>query len=190
MSGRDANRLLRWGDENISTLPGHLGQLSCMILRKHEILKSCDNFRKCLACTRGLSIGKQPGTKSGGRPADKLDMRSRSSTGRFVSPSVYIGFRFFVLPKSRSGQLFSMVWRARGMVVSWGRTEPSTSRRASSHGLAALPCVAPHRIVCDVLGLRNRKVTEETQRVVDLRSWLMIREQTPICFFRRIYKNR
>ena len=145
MSGRDANRLLRWGDENISTLPGHLGQLSCMILRKHEILKSCDNFRKCLACTRGLSIGKQPGTKSGGRPADKLDMRSRSSTGHFVSPSVYIGFCLLVFPTRRSKQLSSMLWKSRGTVVSLANRPAGVPARRAPPRPASPPCAAPPR---------------------------------------------
>ena len=30
-----------------------------------------------------------------------------------------MGFRLFVLPKNRSGQLSSMLWRARGPVASW-----------------------------------------------------------------------
>ena len=62
-------------------------------------------------------IGQQPGTKSASRPGDKPDV-NRSSTGRFVPPTVYIGFPLFVLPKRCSGQLFSVPWRARGTVVS------------------------------------------------------------------------
>ena len=44
------------------------------------------------------SIGQQPGTKSGRRPADKPRI-NRGSTARCVPPSVYIGFRLFVLPR-------------------------------------------------------------------------------------------
>ena len=48
-------------------------------------------------------IGQQPGTKSGRRPVDKLDI-NRCSTAGFVPPSVYIGLPLFMLPKKRSGQ--------------------------------------------------------------------------------------
>ena len=57
------------------------------------------------------------GTKSASRPGDKPDV-NRSSTGRFVPPTVYIGFLLFALPKRCSGRLSSMPWRARGTVVS------------------------------------------------------------------------
>ena len=49
---------------------------------------------------------------------DKPDV-NRSSTGRLVPPSVSIGFRLFVLPKSRSQQLSSMPRKAKGTVVFW-----------------------------------------------------------------------
>ena len=42
---------------------------------------------------------------------------NRGSTGRFVPPPVYIGFPLFVLAKRRSEQLFTLPWRARGMVA-------------------------------------------------------------------------
>ena len=43
---------------------------------------------------------------------------NRLSTAGFVPPSVYIGFRLFVLPGGCSGQLSSMPWGARGTVAS------------------------------------------------------------------------
>ena len=67
---------------------------------------------------QGRSIGQQPGTKSGRRPADK-PVINRLSTAGFVPPSVYMGFPLFVLPKRRSGQLSSMPRRARWSVVFW-----------------------------------------------------------------------
>ena len=41
---------------------------------------------------------------------------NRGSTGRFVPPPVYIGFPLLVLAKTRSEQLFTVFWRARGTV--------------------------------------------------------------------------
>ena len=66
---------------------------------------------------RHQDIGQQPGTKIASRPGDKPRI-NRCSTARFVPPTVYIGFPLFVPPKSCSGQLFSMPWRAGGTVVS------------------------------------------------------------------------
>ena len=45
-------------------------------------------------------FGQRPGTKSSRRPTDRPRI-NRSSTGRFVPLSVYIGIRLVVLPKSR-----------------------------------------------------------------------------------------
>ena len=49
---------------------------------------------------RRRSTGRQPGTKSASHPADKPRI-NRGSTGDFVPPSVYIGFRLFVLLEKR-----------------------------------------------------------------------------------------
>ena len=46
------------------------------------------------------STGRQPATKSASRPADKMVI-NRGSTGDFILPSVYIGFRLFVLLERR-----------------------------------------------------------------------------------------
>ena len=40
------------------------------------------------------------------------------STARFVSPSVYIGFRLFVLQESHLGDVSSFSWKVRGRFVS------------------------------------------------------------------------
>ena len=56
------------------------------------------------------STGRQPGTKSASRPADK-PVINRGSNADFVPPSVYIGFRLFVLLESRSREIFAMPWR-------------------------------------------------------------------------------
>ena len=42
---------------------------------------------------------------------------SQLSTAGFVPPSVYIGFRLFVLLERRSGDLSSMLWRVREKLV-------------------------------------------------------------------------
>ena len=67
---------------------------------------------------RRRSTGQQPGTKSAFRPIDKQRI-NRLSTGFSVPPSVYIGFRLFVLLEGRSGDVSLMPWRVRGTVVSW-----------------------------------------------------------------------
>ena len=51
------------------------------------------------------------------------------------SHSVYIGFRLFVLQGSRSGDVSSMPWKLRGMLVSWAN---------SSVGIQSCP-TPPHR---------------------------------------------
>ena len=67
---------------------------------------------------RRRSTRQQPGTKSGRRPADKLFI-SRWLNGYHVPPSVYIGFVLFVLPAKRSGQLSTMLRKAKGTVLLW-----------------------------------------------------------------------
>ena len=47
---------------------------------------------------------------------------NRWSTAGFVPPSVYIGFRLFVLLERRSGDVSSMPWRVRGTLVSWANS--------------------------------------------------------------------
>ena len=67
---------------------------------------------------------------------------NRSSTGRFVPATVYMGFHLFVLPKSRSGHLFSMFCRARGTVVSCANKPvgvPSCRARSPSHPAVRRP---------------------------------------------------
>ena len=54
---------------------------------------------------------------SRGSTADK-PVICRGSTAGFVPPSIYIGFRVFVLPKTHSGKVSAMLWRRRGTVVS------------------------------------------------------------------------
>ena len=44
---------------------------------------------------------------------------NRLSAASFVPPSVYMGFRLFVLPKRRPGQLSTFPWGTGGTVVSW-----------------------------------------------------------------------
>ena len=49
---------------------------------------------------RRRSTVRQPGTKSASRPGDK-PLINRWSTADFVPPTVYIGFRLFVLLERR-----------------------------------------------------------------------------------------
>ena len=46
-----------------------------------------------------------------------INRGSRGSTGHFVPPSVYIGFRLFVLLGRRSGDVSSVLWRVRRRIV-------------------------------------------------------------------------
>ena len=68
------------------------------------------------------------------RRAAVVSRINRWSNAAFVPPSIYIGFRLFVLLKSRSGQVSSISRRVRRTVVSSGdspgRTDPSASRPA------------------------------------------------------------
>ena len=112
--------------------------------------------------------GQLPGTKSGLRPADKLRI-NRLSIGyqpvvkrslssyiglhrisvvpvRCVPPSVYIGFRSFVLLKRHSGQLFSMSWTARGSAVSWANRPVGVPSCPAPPCPAATPCAALPRL--------------------------------------------
>ena len=68
------------------------------------------------------STGRQPGTKSASRPADK-PLTNRLLTGCqpriLFQHSVYIGFRLFVLLENRSSDVSSMHWGVRWTLVSW-----------------------------------------------------------------------
>ena len=70
------------------------------------------------------STGQQPRTKSACRPADK-PLINRGSTAHFV-PSVYIGFRLFVLLEKRSSDVSSIPWRVQGTCVSWANNSVGT----------------------------------------------------------------
>ena len=65
---------------------------------------------------RRRSTGQQPERKSASRPADKPRMNHWSTAG-FVPPSIYIGFRLFVLLGRRSGDVSSMLWRVGKRIV-------------------------------------------------------------------------
>ena len=62
--------------------------------------------------------GQQPGRKSASRPAVKPQFNRGSNAGFFL-PSVYIGFRLFVL-LGRRGDVFPILWRVRGRLVFLG----------------------------------------------------------------------
>ena len=80
--------------------------------------------------------------------------------------SVYIGFRLFVLPKRRSGQLFSIPWRpwrARGTVVFWAsrlvgvppcRDSPRPAARAMRRPSPTRPCFV--RVICSTCYRENQ----------------------------------
>ena len=78
------------------------------------------SFSRTCVHERGLQrqIGVGPLVSSQERRALVVPAINRSST-RCVPPTVCIGFRLFLLPESRPGQLFSMRWAAKGSVVSW-----------------------------------------------------------------------
>ena len=83
---------------------------------------------------------------------------SRGSTGRFVPLPVYIGFPLFVLSKSRSGELSSVLCWARGTnVLSASQTVDVRSGPARP-GPAAAPCTAPPRPARGMSGFWTRQV--------------------------------
>ena len=67
-------------------------------------------------------------------------MINRCSTAGFVPPSVYIGFRLFVL-LGRRGNVSSILWRVRGRLVSWAN---------SSVGIQSCPTPPRHPAVRSV----------------------------------------
>ena len=100
-------------------------------------------------------IGVGPLVSSQERRAAVVPRINRSSTGYRVPPSVYMGFRLFVLPKRRSGQLSSMPGGKRdGCLLG----EP-TRRRPVLPGPAPPPRRAPPRpdppVVCPGFGLER-----------------------------------
>ena len=104
--------------------------------------------------------GQQPGTKSARGPADQPLINrlstagqpqvNRGSTADFVPPSVYIGFRLFVLSKSSPGQCLRFAGRQEGG-LSPGRIDPTASRPTQPRPLSP-PRRAPPRtdrpVVC------------------------------------------
>ena len=95
-------------------------------------------------------VSQQQGTKSAFHPADK----TRARCG-FVLPSVYLGFRLFVLLKNRPGQLSSNPRTAKRTVV------PSANKPAGVPNRPATPpCVAPTRpSVCPGFGIDQKNST-------------------------------
>ena len=83
---------------------------------------------------------------------------NRWSTAVFVPPSVYIGFRLFVLLKSRSGQVCSMLWKVRGTVVSWANRSVGAPSCPAPPRPAAPPCAAPTRLARGTSGFWIRQV--------------------------------
>ena len=90
-------------------------------------------------------IGVGPLVSSQKRRAAVSPQINRLSTAGFVPPSVYIGFRLFVLPKSRSGHSSSIPWRSwreKGTVVPWAKRPVGDPSCLAPHCPAALPYAA------------------------------------------------
>ena len=123
---------------------------------------------KGLQSQRRRSTGQQPGTNSARGPADN-PLINRSSTGRFVLPSVYIGFRLFVLPKKPPGRLSSMPWGARGSVVSWANrlagvpARPAPPRPAERRPASNRPWYVQ---VLDSTNYRNKLTSDHWAAIV------------------------
>ena len=97
--------------------------------------------------------GQQPGTKSIRGPADKPRVNRI-----LFPPSVYIGFRLFVLPKGHPGQMSSMPWGARGMVDSWANRSVGGPFCHAPPRPAALPCAALPRPTRALSGFWIRRI--------------------------------
>ena len=67
---------------------------------------------------RQEDVGPLVSSQSASRPGDK-PLKNRLSTGRCGPPSVYIGFRLFVLLAKCSRNVSSMPWGVRRTLVSW-----------------------------------------------------------------------
>ena len=104
---------------------------------------------------RRRSTDQQPGEKSASRPADKPLMNWLSTTG-FVPPSVYMGFRLFVLLGRRSGDGSSMLWKYEGGLSP--RCRSVSTRRAPSAPAAAPAAESLHvsTAVARVTGWNNQ----------------------------------
>ena len=110
---------------------------------------------------KGLEGQKGVGTlvNSQQRRALAVPVINRGSTGRFVPPPVYIGFPF-VLAKRRSGQFFTVRWRARGAVGFQGHRNVGTLFCPASPRPAVrpAPCWPDPPVVCPGFGL-DRSLT-------------------------------
>ena len=80
------------------------------------------------------------------------------STAGFVPLSAYIRFSCFVLAKGRSGQLSTILWRARGTVGFWATRPVGILCCPASPRPAALPCAAPTRTARGMSGFWTRQV--------------------------------
>ena len=81
------------------------------------------------------------------RRAAVVPQISRGSPAGFVFPSVYIGFRLFVPPETRS-----VCWWIKGSVASWANRPVGVPCCPSPPRLAVLPCAAPSRPARDMFG--------------------------------------
>ena len=90
-------------------------------------------------------IGDGPMVSSQERRALAVPRINCRLTGCFVPPSVYMGIRWLVLPKSRPGQLSSMPWGGSGTVVSWENRPVGVPSCPAPPRPTAPPCAAPSR---------------------------------------------
>ena len=116
-----------------------------------------DNYRR-------RYTGQQPGTKSGRGPTDK-PRKNRLSTAGFVPPSVYMGFRLFVLPETRPGGFSTMVRKVRGTAAFWANRPVGVPSCPSPPRPAAPPCAAPPRPARGMSGLWIRQVGKNICRM-------------------------
>ena len=68
-----------------------------------------------------------------------------STTLIFIPPSMFIGFRLFVLLKRRSEQVCKMPWKVRWSVVPWANRSVGASSCPASPRPTAPLCAAPTR---------------------------------------------
>ena len=113
-----------------------------------------DDSRTCLQ--RQIGVGTLVSSQD--RRALAVLLMNRLITAGFVPPSGYMGFPLFVLAKGRSGQLSTILWRAKGTVSFWATRPDGVPFCPVPPRPAAPPCAAPTRTARGMFWFWTRQV--------------------------------